>query len=303
MSDQQLIEKIEALKADRNAIILAHNYQRDEVQDLADYTGDSLGLSIRAAQTDADVIVFCGVHFMAETASILCPEKIVLMPDPDAGCPMADMITAPQLRDLKAQHPGAVVVAYVNSSAEVKAETDVCCTSSNAVKVVQSLKDAQEIIFVPDQYLGSYVAQQTGREMILWQGYCPTHMRITPEHIQRQKAAHPAAEVIVHPECTQPVVALADYALSTEGICRRAHESSAREFIIGTELGVMYRLKHENPGKTFYPATDFALCPNMKKTTLEKILWCLEAMKNEVRVPEDVCVRARQAVDRMVAIV
>ena len=303
MSDQQLIEKIEALKADRNAIILAHNYQRDEVQDLADYTGDSLGLSIRAAQTDADVIVFCGVHFMAETASILCPEKIVLMPDPDAGCPMADMITAPQLRDLKAQHPGAVVVAYVNSSAEVKAETDVCCTSSNAVKVVQSLKDAQEIIFVPDQYLGAFVAQQTGRKMILWQGYCPTHMRITPEHIQRQKAAHPAAEVIVHPECTQPVVALADYALSTEGICRRAHESSAREFIIGTELGVMYRLKHENPGKTFYPATDFALCPNMKKTTLEKILWCLEAMKNEVRVPEDVCVRARQAVDRMVAIV
>jgi len=303
MSDQQLIEKIEALKADRNAIILAHNYQRDEVQDLADYTGDSLGLSIRAAQTDADVIVFCGVHFMAETASILCPEKIVLMPDPDAGCPMADMITAPQLRDLKAQHPGAVVVTYVNSSAEVKAETDVCCTSSNAVKVVQSLKDAQEIIFVPDQYLGAFVAQQTGRKMILWQGYCPTHMRITPEHIQRQKAAHPAAEVIVHPECTQPVVALADYALSTEGICRRAHESSAREFIIGTELGVMYRLKHENPGKTFYPATDFALCPNMKKTTLEKILWCLEAMKNEVRVPEDVCVRARQAVDRMVAIV
>ena len=303
MPNQHLIEKIEALKADSNAIILAHNYQRDEVQDLADYTGDSLGLSIRAAQTDADVIVFCGVHFMAETASILCPEKTVLMPDPDAGCPMADMITSQQLRDLKAQHPGAVVVTYVNSSAEVKAETDVCCTSSNAVKVVQSLKDAQEIIFVPDQYLGAFVAQQTGRKMILWQGYCPTHMRITPEHIQRQKAAHPAAEVIVHPECTQPVVALADYALSTEGICRRAHESSAREFIIGTELGVMYRLKHENPGKTFYPATDFALCPNMKKTTLEKILWCLEAMKNEVRVPEDVCVRARQAVDRMVAIV
>ena len=303
MSDQRLIEKIEALKADRNAIILAHNYQRDEVQDLADYTGDSLGLSIRASQTDADVIVFCGVHFMAETASILCPEKTVLMPDPDAGCPMADMITAPQLRDLKAQHPGAVVVTYVNSSAEVKAETDVCCTSSNAVKVVQSLKDAQEIIFVPDQYLGSFVAQQTGRAMILWQGYCPTHMRITPEHIQRQKAAHPTAEVIVHPECTQPVVALADYALSTEGICRRAHESKAREFIIGTELGVMYRLKNENPGKTFYPATEFALCPNMKKTTLEKILWCLEGMQHEVRVPEDVRLRARRAVDRMVAIV
>jgi quinolinate synthase len=303
MSDQQLIEKIEALKADRNAIILAHNYQRDEVQSLADYTGDSLGLSIRASQTDADVIVFCGVHFMAETASILCPEKTVLMPDPDAGCPMADMIDAQQLRDLKAQHPGAVVVAYVNSSAEVKAETDVCCTSSNAVKVVESLKDAPEIIFVPDQYLGAFVAQQTGRKMILWQGYCPTHMRITPEHIQRQKAAHPEAEVLVHPECTQPVVALADYALSTEGICRRAHESKAREFIIGTELGVMYRLKSENPAKTFYPATDFALCPNMKKTTLEKILWCLEGMKHEVRVPEDIRVRARQAVDRMVAIV
>lgn len=303
MSDQQLIEEIEVLKADRNAIILAHNYQRDEVQALADYTGDSLGLSIRAAQTDADVIVFCGVHFMAETASILCPEKTVLMPDPDAGCPMADMITAAQLRDLKVQHPGAEVVTYVNSTAEVKAETDVCCTSSNAVKVVQSLQEAQEIIFVPDQYLGSYVAQQTGREMILWQGYCPTHMRITPEHIQRQKAAHPAAEVLVHPECTQPVVACADYALSTEGICRRAHESSAAEFIIGTELGIMYRLKNENPGKTFYPATDFALCPNMKKTTLEKILWCLQGMRNEVCVPEDIRVRARRAVDRMVAIV
>ncbi len=303
MPNQHLIEKIEALKADANAIILAHNYQRDEVQDLADYTGDSLGLSIRAAQTDADVIIFCGVRFMAETASILCPEKTVLMPDPDAGCPMADMITALQLRELKAQHPGAVVVTYVNSSAEVKAETDVCCTSSNAVKVVQSLKDAKEIIFVPDQYLGAYVAKQTGREMILWQGYCPTHMRITPEHIQRQKAAHPAAEVIVHPECTQPVVALADYALSTEGICRRAHESGAKEFIIGTELGVMYSLKNENPGKIFYPATEFALCPNMKKTTLEKILWCLEGMKNEVRVPEDVRVRARRAVDRMIAIV
>jgi quinolinate synthase len=303
MPNQQLIEKIEALKADRNAIILAHNYQRDEVQDLADYTGDSLGLSIRAAHTDADVIVFCGVHFMAETASILCPEKTVLMPDPDAGCPMADMITAPQLRELKAQHPGAVVVTYVNSSAEVKAETDVCCTSSNAVKVVQSLKDAKEIIFVPDQYLGSFVARQTGREMILWQGYCPTHMRITPEHIQRQMADHPEAEVLVHPECTQRVVELSDYALSTEGICRRAHESAAREFIIGTELGVMYRLQHENPGKTFYPATEFALCPNMKKTTLEKILWCLQGMKHEVRVPEDVRLRARRAVDRMVAIV
>jgi quinolinate synthase len=303
MSDQYLIEKIEQLKADRGAIILAHNYQRDEVQDLADYTGDSLGLSIRASQTDAEVIVFCGVHFMAETASILCPEKTVIMPDPDSGCPMADMITAQQLRDLKAQHPGAVVVTYVNSSAEVKAETDVCCTSSNAVKVVQSLQDAREIIFVPDQYLGSFVAKQTGRDMILWQGYCPTHMRITPEHIKRQKAAHPAAEVLVHPECTQPVVALADYALSTEGICRRAYESDAPEFIIGTELGVIYRLKNENPGKTFYPATDFALCPNMKKTTLEKILWCLEGMKNEVRVPEDVRVRARRAVDRMVAIV
>ncbi len=302
MSDRHLIEKIEALKESRNAIILAHNYQRDEVQEIADYTGDSLGLSIRASKAEADVIVFCGVHFMAETASILCPDKTVLMPDPQAGCPMADMITADQLRELKARHPGAVVVTYVNSSAEVKAETDVCCTSSNAVKVVESLKDAREIIFVPDQYLGSFVAKKTGRDMILWQGYCPTHLRITPESIERQKAAHPEAEVLVHPECSQPVVALADFALSTEGICKRANESSAREFIIGTELGVMYRLKKENPGKLFYPASEMAVCPNMKRTTLEKILWCLEGMTNEVRVPEDVRVLARRSVDRMVAI-
>lgn len=303
MSDQELIAKIAAVKADRNAIILAHNYQRDEVQEIADFTGDSLRLAIQAATTDADVIVFCGVHFMAETAFILSPEKTVLMPDPGAGCPMADMITAAQLRELKAQHPGAVVVTYVNSSAEVKAETDVCCTSSNAVKVIASLKDAREILFVPDQYLGSFVAKQTGRDMILWPGYCPTHMRITPESIERQKAAHPAAEVLVHPECNQPVVALADFALSTEGICRRARESGAQEFIIGTELGVMYRLKKENPGKIFYPASEMAICPNMKKITLEKILWSLEGMQHEVRVPEDIRLRAHRAVDRMVSIV
>jgi quinolinate synthase len=297
-----LSAEIRGLARERGAVILAHNYQRDEVQAIADFTGDSLGLSIQAAQTTADVIVFCGVHFMAETAFILSPQKTVLMPDLDAGCPMADMITAAQLRELKAQHPGAVVVTYVNSSAEVKAETDICCTSSNAVKVVQSLKDAREIIFVPDKYLGSFVAEKTGRDMILWQGYCPTHMRITPEAVQKQKAAHPAAEVLVHPECTQPVVALADFALSTEGICRRARESSAAEFIIGTELGVMYRLRKENPGKTFYPASESAVCPNMKKITLEKILWCLQAMKPEVRVPEDIRLLARRAVDRMVAI-
>ncbi len=301
MSDQQLIEKIEALKAERHAIILAHNYQRDEVQEIADFTGDSLGLAIQAAKTDAEVIVFCGVHFMAETASILSPEKTVLMPDPGAGCPMADMITADQLRELKAQHPGAVVVTYVNSSAEVKAETDICCTSSNAVKVIESLKDAGEILFVPDQYLGSFVAKKTGRDMTFWPGYCPTHMRIMTESIEREKAAHPAAEVLVHPECTQPVVALADFALSTEGICRRARESGAKEFIIGTELGVMYRLRKENPGKKFYPASESAICPNMKKITLEKILWSLEGMQHEVRVPEDIRLRASQAVDRMVA--
>ncbi|MEI6126199.1 MAG: quinolinate synthase NadA [Pseudomonadota bacterium] len=302
IDNSPLIKKIRQLKEKRNAVILAHNYQRDEVQAIADFTGDSLALSRTAAKTTAEVIVFCGVHFMAETASILSPHKTVLMPDPDAGCPMADMITADELRELKKQHPKAVVVTYVNSSAEVKAETDICCTSSNAVKVIESLKDAEEIICVPDKYLGAYISKKTGRNLILWHGYCPTHVRIQPEDIQRQKLAHPTAKVVAHPECTPAVLDFADAVLSTEGICQYAKASDAEEIIFATEIGVLYRLKKENQGKTFHPASDAASCPNMKKTTLEKILWSLEGMVTEVRVPEDIRQRARKAVERMVDI-
>jgi len=302
MDDVALIEKIDKLKKEKNAVILVHNYQREEVQDIADFTGDSLGLSRTAAGTDADVIVFCGVLFMAETASILCPDKKVLMPDINAGCPMADMITADQLRALKKEHPKAKVLAYVNTSAEVKAETDICCTSSNALKVVENLRDVEEIIFVPDKYLNNYISTMTGRKFIMWNGYCPTHVKIQVEDILRQRQNHPEAKVVVHPECTPPVIEIADRVLSTEGICRYAKESDAAEIIVGTEIGILHRLKKENPDKTFYPASENAVCPNMKLTTLEKVLWSLEDMKHEVRVPEDIRVKARGAVDRMVEV-
>jgi quinolinate synthase len=302
MDDTKLIEKINKLKKDRNAVILVHNYQREEVQDIADFTGDSLALSRTAAGTDADVIVFCGVYFMAETASILSPDKTVLMPDINAGCPMADMITADQLRALKKEHPKAKVLSYVNTSAEVKAETDICCTSSNALKVAESLRDVEEIIFIPDKYLGNYISTMTGRKFIMWNGYCPTHVKIRAEDIMRQKQNHPEAKVVVHPECTPPVIELADRVLSTEGICRYAKESDAAEIIVGTEVGILHRLKKENPDKAFYPASEHALCPNMKLTTLEKVLWSLEKMQHEVRVPEDIRVKARGAVDRMLGV-
>lgn len=299
MDNSKLIEKIQRLKKEKNAIILAHNYQIGEVQDIADYVGDSLGLSRTASQTDADVIVFCGVHFMAETASILCPDKKVLMPDINAGCPMADMITACGLRALKKEHPKAQVLSYVNTSAEVKAETDICCTSTNAIKVVESLKDVEEIIFVPDKYLADYVSTKANKKFIPWNGYCPTHVKILPEDITRQKKAHPKAKVIVHPECTPPVIQLADEALSTEGMCKYARASSALEIIVGTEIGLLYRLQKENPQKAFYPASEQAICPTMKLITLEKVLWSLEDMKYEVKVPEDIRVKAKGAVDRM----
>jgi len=299
---REIITQIQSLKKNRNAVILAHNYQRDEVQAIADYTGDSLALSRTAAATMADVIVFCGVHFMAETAAILSPDKIVLMPDPEAGCPMADMITAEQLRGLKQQNPGATVVTYVNSSAAVKAESDICCTSSNALDIVKSIPEGRDIIFVPDKYLGSYVAARTGRPLILWQGYCPTHVTIRAEDIERQKQAHPGARVAAHPECTPPVLQLADAVLSTEGICRYARRPDVQELIFATETGVLYRLRAENPEKRFYPATEAATCPNMKKTTLEKVLWSLERMQHPVGVPADIAARARRAVDAMIAI-
>ena len=297
-SHSQLRENILNLKKKRKAVILAHNYQLGEIQDIADYVGDSLELSQKAAKTDAEVIVFCGVHFMAETASILCPEKVVLLPDMHAGCPMANMITAEALRQKKKEHPQATVVCYINTSAEVKAESDVCCTSANAVELVRKL-DAQEIIFVPDQYLGHYISTQTGREMILWPGFCPTHARIQPADILRQKKEHPQAEVMVHPECRPEVIELADAVLSTGGMCRYARSTAAREIVVGTEVGIIYRLRKENPGKVFIPISEQAVCPNMKLITLERVLWCLEDMAPEIKVPEEIRLRAKAAVDKM----
>jgi len=296
--DDKLVEKISALKKKMNAVILVHNYQLGEVQDIADFVGDSLDLSQRAAETDADVIVFCGVQFMAETASILCPDKVVLLPDINAGCPMADMITAERLRAKKKEHPQAVVVCYINSSAEVKAESDICCTSANAVEVVESL-DAREILFIPDQYLGHYVSARTGKKMILWPGFCPTHVRIKPERINDLRQEYPKAKVVVHPECRPEVIALADEVASTSGMCRYARRDEVREMVVGTEVGIIHRLRKENPGKRFIPVSEQAICPDMKLITLEKVLRSLEEMSPEVKVPEEIRLKAKAAVDKI----
>lgn len=300
---KELEEKIKELKKKRNAVILAHNYQLPEVQDVADFRGDSLELSRIAAKTDAKVIVFCGVHFMAETASILSPDKKVIMPDVNAGCPMANMITAGDLKKLKKEHPRAVAVGYVNTSAEVKAELDFCCTSTNAVAVVNALRDREEIIFVPDKYLADYVSKKTGRKLICWNGFCPTHVKILPEDVKREKKFHPKAKVLVHPECLPQVVAMADAALSTSQMAKFAKETEAGEMIIGTEVGLLYRLKKDNPTKEFYPASERAVCPNMKRTTQEKIVWALEELKEEVRVADEIRLRAKKAIDRMLEII
>jgi quinolinate synthase len=299
--NHDLIGKILKLKAQRKAVILSHNYELAEVQDIADFVGDSLELSQKAANTGAEVIVFCGVHFMAETASILSPDKKVLLPDMNAGCPMANMINAEQLRAMKKELPAAAVVCYVNSTAEVKAESDVCCTSANAVKVVESLEE-QEILFVPDQYLGHYVSTKTNKNIHLWPGYCPTHARIRPEDILRAKAEHPQAKVMVHPECRPETIALADEVLSTGGMLKYAQTSEAGEIIVATEIGLIYRLRKENPGKKFFSASEQAVCPRMKLITLEKILWSLEEMKPEVVVPRIVREKAVLAVKRMLDI-
>lgn len=296
-----IVNKINELKKQRNAIILAHNYQPDEIQDIADFLGDSLDLSRKAAEVKEDVIVFCGVHFMAETAAILAPGKTVLIPALDAGCPMADMVDAEGLRALKAQHPGAVVVTYVNSTAEVKAESDICCTSANAVRVVQSLGD-KEVIFVPDRNLGAYVESRIGKKMVLWNGFCPTHARILPEHVKQSKAEHPGAKVLVHPECSPAVTALADKVLSTTGMIDYVRGSKDIEFIIGTELGILHRMAKENRGKLFYPVSINMLCPNMKKNTLEKLLACLQNMAPRVVVEDPVRSKAKLAIDRMLAL-
>ena len=299
MPNEELVQKILKLKKERDAVILAHNYQIGEVQDIADYTGDSLGLSLEASKITAEVILFCGVNFMAETAAIICPDKTVLVPDENAGCPMANMITVRQLREMKKKHPEAKVVSYVNTTAAIKAESDICCTSANAVKVVSTIPKDTPIIFVPDQSLGDYVSKQCGREMILWGGFCPTHHRILAQDIINARKEHLEAEVIVHPECTADVIELADQALSTSGMLRYAKETNARELIVGTEIGLLHGLRKNNPNKKFYPASELADCPNMKLNSLEKMLWSLEDMVYEVSVPADIRIKAWEAIEKM----
>jgi len=296
-----LTQRIRELSKARHAVILAHNYTLPEVQDLADFVGDSLELSLRAASVEADVIVFCGVHFMAETAKILNPRCVVLMPDPRAGCPMANMVSVDGLRRVKAEHPGCTTVCYVNTTAAVKAEADVCCTSSNASAIVAGIPARQPVLFVPDRNLGAWVASRTGREMVLWDGWCPTHERILPESVAQARALHPEAVVVAHPECTGPVRALADHVASTSGILSFCRTSRRREFIIATEQGLLHRLRRESPDKTFFEASPHMVCPNMKLTTAEKILWCLEDMSGEVTVAEETAGRARHVIERMLA--
>lgn len=299
---QDVIEKINTLKKKKNAVILAHNYQPGEIQDIADFTGDSLDLSRRAAAASADVIVFCGVLFMAETAAILSPKKTVLLPDKTAGCPMADMITAKQLSELKKKYPDSVVVCYVNSPAEVKAISDYCCTSSNAVDIVNSIEPRKKIIFVPDKNLGQVVSERTARNLVLWPGYCPTHVFATAEDIKKVQTAHPDAVTLAHPECPKPVRDCADELLSTGQMLRYAKKSDKKEFIIATEIGIIYTLKKQNPEKVFYPASGKFVCPNMKKITLEKVLFALEDNKFVIKVPQDVAEKAKSALDKMIAV-
>ena len=306
--------EIRRLARERNAVVLAHNYERPEVQDVADFVGDSLGLSREAASTSASVIVFCGVHFMAETAAILSPDKTVLLPDLAAGCSLASTIDAAQLRAWKAEHPGAVVVAYVNTTAEVKAESDYCCTSGNAVEVVNSIPRDREILFLPDMFLGAHVRRLTGRKNIhVWMGECHVHAGISPENIRLQRALHPDAEFLVHPECgcaTSVVEAISAgdvdpegaHVLSTEGMIRRPGESRATEFIVATEVGILHRLRRAYPAKTFYAANERASCAYMKVTTLPKVLDSLRTLQHRITVPEDVAARARLAIERMVSI-
>lgn len=299
---ETIVDEINRLKAERKAVILAHNYQRAEVQAIADFTGDSLELARKATQVEADVIVFCGVYFMAETAAILNPAKTVLIPDETAGCPMADMITGEQLRALKAEHPGALAVCYVNSTADVKAECDMCVTSGNAEKVMASLPKGREILFVPDQHLGGYIAGKRGEKYVLWPGYCPTHQRLTAKKIADARAAHPGAPVLVHPECPKEVRDAADECLSTGGMCAFARGSAAKEIVVGTEVGILHRLRTENPDKVFWPVDDATVCPNMKKTTLENLRDALRDMSPRVVVDPEIAAKAKRAIDAMLAV-
>jgi len=294
-------EEIVQLKAERDAILLVHNYQLPEIQDIADLTGDSLELSRAAATIDGNVIVFCGVDFMAETAAILSPHKTVLLPAEDACCPMAQMITADELKLAKERHPDAAVVCYVNTTAEVKAESDICCTSSNVVKVVNSVPQ-DEILFVPDQNLGRYAQRFTRKTILPWEGFCIVHDRITPGQVQQARKAHPGAVVLVHPECRPEVIDIADHVASTSGIIKVVCSSEKREFIIGTEIGILYRLKKECPGKWCYPLSEAAICQNMKKTDLAKVRDSLKTLTPRITVPQDIADRARGAIERMLAL-
>jgi quinolinate synthase len=296
-----IVLEIAELKTSKNAVIVAHNYQPADVQDIADFVGDSLELSRRAAAWDARTIVFCGVHFMAETAAILAPGKTVLLPDPGAGCPMADMITAAELRDWKAKYPGRPVVCYVNTSAEVKAESDICCTSANAVEVVKSL-NSEEVLFVPDKNLAAWTARQTGTKIIAWDGYCSVHHRFRATDIREKRVLHPRAEVWAHPECPLEVLDLADRVLSTGGMVREASRTTRGEVILATEAGVIHRLKKENQAVEYFPAREMAFCPNMKKTTLEKVRTSLREGVHRVFVPPGIADRARGSIQKMLEI-
>ncbi len=295
-----MLSEIRRLKRDRDAVVLAHNYQLPEVQDIADFVGDSLGLGIQAAGTEAKVIVFCGVHFMAETAKILSPGKTVLLPDMESGCPMADMVAAENVLALRERYPDATVLCYVNTSAEVKAVCDLCCTSANAESMVRDImRKGRTVIFVPDKHLAGYAAEATGCDIIPWKGFCPTHVKILPENVLAAKDLHPDAVVLAHPECTSEVRRLADRVLSTEAMCGYASEAKADEFIIATEVGIIHRMALENPGKRFYPASELAVCPNMKRNTLEKVLIALQDMRHEITLERETMHRARQCIRRM----
>ncbi|MDR3112727.1 MAG: quinolinate synthase NadA [Elusimicrobiota bacterium] len=297
---REIIEKIEYLKKKKNAIVLAHTYQLPEIQDIADFVGDSLDLSKKAANTESSIIVFCGVHFMAETASILNPQKKVLLPDLNAGCPMADMVNVDDLIKFKNKFKNPVVVSYVNTTALVKAESYICCTSANAVNVVKSIAQEGDIIFVPDRNLGDYVQKKSGVELNIWNGFCPTHNNfILPEVILKAKTEHPAAKVLVHPECRYKTIELADEVMSTGMMCRYVKKSDNKEFIIGTETGILHKLKKDNPDKQFYPAIKESVCPNMKKITIEKVLDVLTNETNVVSISEEIRQKAIFPIKKM----
>lgn len=298
---ENIIARIQALKKDLNAVIMAHNYQRPEIQDVADFVGDSLELARKATQLDFDILIFCAVHFMAENAAILNPGRTVLLAEASAGCPMANMIDVYDVKDWKARYPSAAVVCYVNTSAAVKAESDICCTSANAVKVVESLPE-KDILFVPDHCLAHWVSTKTKKNIIAYPGYCITHKRLTADLVRKAREKHPEAVVLAHPECQAEVLTLADAVLSTSQMIRYAKESNSRVFLIGTEEGLLHRLRKENPGKVFYMISNAMICPNMKRTTLERLLKTMETKRNKIVIPEDIRLKARQALDRMLAL-